>query len=338
MKLAAAGVLLLAATFARAEIDRETQLRVATSVVRIEALVPGRYAVGSAVIVGRDLLVTSCHVTRNASAVDVMHGGLRYPVATQRADMEHDLCLLHAPGLGGKPVELGSSKSIQRGQDVLAIGYTGGVGQQLSRGRIVSLYRLDNGLDSARVIRSDNAFSSGASGGGLFDGQGRLIGVLTFRLRGADEHYYSAPVDWLRGLLEARKDADPPVAPLAGQTFWERQPPVQPLFLRAFALLQSRDWRALLSVAERWADEQTDDSEPLRLLGLAYDQLGQPTPALRSLERAVRIDVRDASAWFQLGALQHRLGRDGDARRALDALRPLDDELARRLAARLGHS
>jgi len=334
MKLAAAVVLLLAATLARAEIDRATMLRVATSVVRIEALVPGRYAVGSAVIIGPDTLVTSCHVTRRASAIDVMHGGLRYPVRSQRADIEHDLCVLNAPGLGGKPVELGSSAALARGQEVLAIGYTGGVGQQHSEGRVVSLY----GLDSARVIRSDNAFSSGASGGGLFDAQGRLIGVLTFRLRGASEHYYSAPVDWLRSLLESSANAPAPIAPLAGQTFWERQPPTQPLFLRAFALLQSRDWRALASVAERWADEQADDSEPQRLLGLALDQLGQPGPALRSYERAVSIDNSDASAWFHLGALLHRLGRDIDARRALEALRPLDDELARRLAARLGHS
>jgi serine protease Do len=334
MKSAAGALLLAAATLSQAEIDRGTELRLARSVVRIEAKVPGRYAMGSAVIIGADTLVTSCHVTRRAQAIDVLRGGLRYPVRAQRADIEHDLCVLHAPGIEGTAVELGSSAALARGQEVLAIGYTGGFGQQRSQGRVVSLYTLDR----ARVIRSDNAFGSGASGGGLFDAQGRLIGVLTFRLRGGQEHYYSAPADWLRSLLDAPEQEDPPVAPLAGQTFWERQPPVQPLFLRASALLQSRDWRALLPVAARWADEDVDDSEPQRLLGLAYEQLGRLGPALLSFERAVAIDTRDASAWFQLGALLHRLGRNEDAQRALDALRPLDDELARRLAARLPNS
>lgn len=335
MKPAAGALLLAAAAVAHAEIDRATELRLAKSVVRIEAHVPGRYAMGSAVIIGPGMLVTSCHVTRAALAVSVLSGGLRYPVRAQRADIEHDLCVLHAPGVDGEPVEIGSSAPLARGQDVLAIGYTGGFGQQRSHGRVVSLYALDR----ARVIRSDNAFSSGASGGGLFDAQGRLIGVLTFRLRGGQEHYYSAPADWLRSLLDApAQEGDPPVAPLAGQTFWERQPPVQPLFLRAFALLQSRDWRGLLPVAARWADEDVDHSEPQRLLGLAYEQLGRLGPALMSFERAVAIDTSDASAWFQLGALLHRLGRDADAHRALEALRPLDDELARRLAARLPNS
>lgn len=330
----AACALIAFATLAHADIDRASQLRLAASVVKIEVAVPGRLAVGSAVIVGPDVLVTNCHVTRQARAIEVLSAGLRYPVRAQRSHVEHDLCVLHAPGLGGTPVPLGTSDLLQRGHAVLAIGFTGGLGQQLSGGRVVALYRLDD----ARVIRSDNGFSSGASGGGLFDAHGRLIGVLTFRLRGGREHYYSAPVEWLRSLLAEPATSDSPVAPLPGQTFWERQPPVQPLFLRAFALQQSRDWQRLVPVAERWAEEDRDDSEPLRLLGLAFEQLGQLGPALRSLERAVAVDTHDALAWYQLGNLLLRLRRSADASRALDALRPLDDDLARQLAARLAAS
>src|SRR5262249_2657387 len=139
MKSAAGALLLAAAALAHAEVDRATELRLATSVVRIEAQVPGRYAMGSAVIIGPGTLVTSCHVTRRAREVSVLRGGLRYPVRAQRADIEHDLCVLHAPGVEGTPVEIGSSAALTRGQDVLAIGYTGGFGQQRSQGRVVSL-------------------------------------------------------------------------------------------------------------------------------------------------------------------------------------------------------
>jgi S1-C subfamily serine protease len=42
------------------------------------------------------------------------------------------------------------------------------------------------------VIQTSTAFTSGASGGGLFDEDGRLVGILTYRLRGASGYYFSS--------------------------------------------------------------------------------------------------------------------------------------------------
>jgi serine protease Do len=161
---------------------REFQLQLAPLVLKVEAAVPGRYSIGSAVVVGPDRVVTSCHVTRQARAIDVLRSGLRHPVQSQHADVEHDLCVLHVPGLGAAPAMLGSSAALERRDPVLAIGFTGGLGLQFSEGEVVALHRHA----AAAVIQSSNWFSSGASGGGLFDSGGRLVGILTFRLRGAE--------------------------------------------------------------------------------------------------------------------------------------------------------
>ncbi|RZU02222.1 S1 family peptidase [Rivibacter subsaxonicus] len=311
--------------------SRELHLGLAPSVLKIEAALPGRYAVGSALVVGPELVVTNCHVTRDARAIEVLHGGLRYPVRGQRADMARDLCLLRAPGLGAKPVKLGAASSLRRRQPMLAIGYTGGAGLQFSEGELVDTHRLDDGA----VIQSSNWFSSGASGGGLFDAEGKLVGVLTFRLRGGERHYYSAPVEWLRALVDAPLSDERPVAPLSGQTFWELRDERQPPFLRAAALVQGAEWEQLLDVALRWAADDATDPEPQRLLGLALTRLERPAEAVVAYQRALALDAGDAPSWFQLGALQHRLGQDAQARAALEQLDALDTELAQRLQARL---
>jgi hypothetical protein len=316
-----------------AEIGRELQLQLAPSVLKIEAALPGRYGIGSAVVVGQELLVTSCHVTRQARAIEVLRAGLRHPVRGQRVDVEHDLCLLHAPGLDAPAATLGSADALSLREPVLAIGFTGGLGLQFSEGEVVGLHRMDGGP----VIQSSNWFSSGASGGGLFDSGGRLVGVLSFRLRGADAHYYSAPVEWLRPLLErAAAPAGPPVAPFTGLTFWERRDGAQPHFLRAAALAQAGDWVELQRLGQRWASEDAQSGEAQRQLGLALDRQDLGAQALLAYRRALEIDPRDAQAWQQLGLLQLRLGQRAAARASLDQLRAIDPALAEPLAAALG--
>ena len=218
---------------ARAMLEQADYVAVAVSVLRVEApRQRGGFALGSAVAVAPDKVVTNCHVTREALAVNVLRGGLRYAAAAQAADVAHDLCLLDVPGLGATPARLGRATALAIGQSVTALGYTGGTGIQNSTGEVVRLHRYDG----ACVIQSSNFFNSGASGGGLFDDEGRLVGILTFRLRGAAAHYYSAPVEWVQQLLadSARGDFHT-VLPLdsAQLPYWQAGPSQRPAFLDA---------------------------------------------------------------------------------------------------------
>ena len=69
-------------------------------------------------------------------------------------------------------------------------------------GRVQALHSFDGG----RVIESDTAFTSGASGGGLFDATGKLVGLLTFRSKARGGSYYSLPVGWIRDRLPRAGD------------------------------------------------------------------------------------------------------------------------------------
>lgn len=286
---------------ARAQPDMQAMVALAGSILRIEAPRPaGGFAIGSAVTVGPELVVTNCHVTREARRIDVVRGGVRWPAAAQASDLPRDLCLLHVPGLRSPPVALGLARTLAIGQPVTALGYTGGVGIQNSTGAVQDLHRHDGGL----VIRSSNFFNSGASGGGLFDDGGRLVGVLTFRLRGSEAHYYAAPAEWVTQLLEgAGRGALRPVAPLEASTvpYWESAAP--PRFLQAQRLQNSGRWAELARLAADWSNDAGDDAEPWHWLGTALQRLGREPEARAALGCALRLQPERRATRDALAAL-----------------------------------
>ncbi len=273
-----------AATPARAEMDRSVLIAMSASVLKIEVLrAQGGISLGSGVVVAPEKIVTNCHVTRDAVKISLLRAGLRWPVESQLSDIDHDLCLLHVPGLQAPAVALGRSDRLTPGQPVTSLGFTGGLGLQNSQGKVVALHRFDGG----RVIRSSNWFSSGASGGGLFDENQYLVGILTFRLRGGEAHYFAAPVEWLETLLEAPgQPGYSDVAPEASRrlAYWQRPFGDQPRFLQAALLQRDEQWPKLQSLAAEWLREDALDPEPWFLMGQALAKMDRLPEAQRALE------------------------------------------------------
>ncbi len=281
LALLAAALLALPAQPGRAALDRAAILTLSASVLRIEApRERGGLSLGSGVAVGDGLVVTNCHVIRGGQAIHVLRGGVRWPAEARAGDFARDLCLLAVPGLRAPVVPLGHADSLAIGQQVSALGYTGGARLQRSAGEVVELHRHDGG----HVIQSSNRFSSGASGGGLFDEQGLLVGILTFRLPGGDAHYFAAPVEWVRQMLDLGAPM-PPQPPLAqAQPYWQQAASAQPRFLQAAVLLRDARWSDLAGLAREWLRQSADDAEPWHLLGQALARLDLPQEARAALE------------------------------------------------------
>lgn len=130
-------------------------------------------------------IVTNFHVIQGGSAATVTLSDQ----STHRAQLvgafpDRDLAVLKidAPRDKLPAIPIGSSRELQVGQKVFAIGNPFGLDQTLTTGIVSALNREIESFNSRSirgVIQTDAAINPGNSGGPLLDSAGRLIGVNT---------------------------------------------------------------------------------------------------------------------------------------------------------------
>jgi S1-C subfamily serine protease len=75
----------------------------------------------------------------------------------------------------------------------------------LSQGIVSGLRDSDD--KGYRVIQTDAAISPGSSGGALFDDNGDLVGITTYKVRGGENLNFAVPVNYVRKMLTATATA-----------------------------------------------------------------------------------------------------------------------------------
>jgi hypothetical protein len=281
---------------------------------------------GSAVVIAPGKLVTSCHTTREALRISILHRQGELTARPGAGDMRHDLCLLSVPELRGPVAERLGSSGLQIGQAVVAVGFAEGFVRSIEEGHITALYRMDGG----NVLRTSAVFPHGASGGGLFTETGLLIGILTFRGTAGEELNYAVPTEWVERLLE--QDAAAATSPAEHASFWEDDAPGQPLFLQAAWLESAQAWTQLEALALDWTLEAPDDAESWLTLGRAKVALGAPKEAVLALRNAVARNERHVRAWYWLAVAYHHVGFPGEFVYASRRLEDLDRQQAAELS------
>jgi serine protease Do len=162
---------------------------------------------GSGVVIAPREVVTNCHVIRGASAVGGRSGEATFRLEVRFYDEERDLCQLHALDSLGAAVpvrEIVSAEMLRVGQKVYAVGNPRGLELSLSDGLVSSLRRAKDG--SIGYIQTTAPISPGSSGGGLFDADGRLIGITALKLKDSENLNFALPADWVRELAGRRVD------------------------------------------------------------------------------------------------------------------------------------
>jgi hypothetical protein len=259
------------------------------TVVKVRAYQPhGKVATGSAVLLGAERLVTNCHVTASSQDLEVVHHGRswRAEVAVQNPLL--DLCILNAPGIGGATAK--AAKRVSAGQKVFAAGFSGNKQLVVTAGHIVALHDHDGG----QVIQVSSPFDPGASGGGLFDEDGRLIGILTFKARIGGAYHFALPADWVNALNR------PGTPQGAAETlaFWQQPTEKQPFFLRAMSLEVNQKWQALAALAENWARTSPMNPRAWMTLETALRHLQRLDDALKARGEAQRLRIIQARQEF----------------------------------------
>src|SRR4051812_13117994 len=141
-------------------------------------------ATGSGFVIDdKGRLLTNAHVVAGATDIQVTFSGSRtVPARVMGKDEDADLALLavNPKGLNLKPLELGSSRSIQVGDPTVAIGNPFGLDRTLTTGVVSAKQRritAPSGFSIDNVIQTDAAINPGNSGGPLIDAAGRVIGI-----------------------------------------------------------------------------------------------------------------------------------------------------------------
>lgn len=153
---------------------------------------------GSGVILSPDgYVLTNAHVVGDAASVSLaLTDGRSLRAAVRGRDVATDLAVLHAEQ-GDLPfASLGDSNSLQVGQLVVAIGNPLGFQSTVSAGVVSALgrsLRAKDGMMIEGIIQTDVALNPGNSGGPLVDSRGRVVGINTAIIAGAQNLSFSVP-------------------------------------------------------------------------------------------------------------------------------------------------
>ena len=137
---------------------------------------------GSGVIISQDGYILTCaHVVDGATSVKVqLQNGETYDASIVGSDATSDIAVLKIEATGLTPAVIGDSDALAVGETVVAVGNPlGTLSDTVTDGIISALNREVTVEDNDMTLLQTNAsISPGNSGGGLFNANGELIGIV----------------------------------------------------------------------------------------------------------------------------------------------------------------
>ena len=138
---------------------------------------------GSGIIISQDGYILTCaHVVSGATSVKVQLNGSdeSYDATVVGADSTSDIAVLKIEATGLTPAVIGDSDKLAVGETTVAVGNPlGTLSNTVTQGIVSALNRqvtVEN--NDMTLIQTDTSISPGNSGGGLFNANGELIGVV----------------------------------------------------------------------------------------------------------------------------------------------------------------
>ena len=264
----------------------------------------GNHGVGSGVVVAKDHVVTNCHVIADAKGIHVTKYGVSYPPFALLADWKHDLCILKFEYLELKPVNLGSNDKLQYETEVFGKNYGGNtVKPHTAVGAVKGIF----GLNGYKIIQSSAWFSMGASGGGLFNDKGELIGITTFKTPGLGS-FYSVPVEVIKKLLADNNDIS--ITTAAESPFWDAPEKKLPFFMQVVGPIKKENWVKLKQISIEWIANKPDSYEADYHLGLADYRLGKIKEAKLSFSKVIERNNKHLQTYLYLYEIAKSEGKN----------------------------
>ena len=170
---------------------------------------------GSGFIVSSDgFILTSCHVVQDTQAeyTIIVEPTKKYPAKVLARDPINDVAVLKVNAKEKLPfLELGDSSKLELGEQVIAVGNAlGEFHDTVSVGVVSGLSRfiqarnnITNQAERLRgLIQTDAAINPGNSGGPLINMEGKVIGINTAMVMGAQNIGFAIPINYAKRDLE----------------------------------------------------------------------------------------------------------------------------------------
>ena len=284
----------------------------------------GGHGVGTAVVVGKDLVATNCHVLANATGVNITKYEVAYQPVSLKADWVHDICVMRFQFLEMPAVELGESELLKYEQNIFSIGFPGGPPKpQVTRGKVKALYPLDD----ASIVRTDASFIMGASGSPVFDMDGKLVAISTFKSPGRGAYFYNIPIKWLKALLAQPESTEVTIMASNTSPFWDALDENRPFFMSVVLPYQNEKWDELLKIAQSWVGKEPKSEEAQYYFGVANEKLGNIEPAKQAYAQALKLHPQHPATLIALGLLANKEGNQAELEKLKIAMNEAGQEV-----------
>lgn len=139
-------------------------------------------AAGSGVIISKDgYIITNNHIVEGATSITVKTSdGTEYAATLVGTDSKSDIGVIKVEADNLTPATIGDSSTISVGDTAVVIGNPlGTLGGTVTDGIISATDReISINNETMNLIQTNAAINSGNSGGGMFDANGNLIGIV----------------------------------------------------------------------------------------------------------------------------------------------------------------
>ena len=167
---------------------------------------------GSGVIVTTDgYIVTNNHVVDGADKITVKTADEKsYTAKLVGVDSETDIAVIKIEAKGLKSATFGKSSTLEVGDEIVAIGNPlGELSGTVTNGIVSALSRevtIEN--ETMNLIQTNASINAGNSGGGLFDKNGLLVGVVNAKAAGNNVEGigFAIPIDTAKNVIEQIMD------------------------------------------------------------------------------------------------------------------------------------
>lgn len=223
----------------------------------------GSASAGTGIIVSENgYILTNKHVVEGSSDISVVtNDGNSYDnVEIITTDPLSDIAILKISNAKGlKAAELGDSKALNIGQQVIAIGnalgeYDGTVTSGIISGigRTVNASSDDGATKETLtdMIQTDAAINSGNSGGPLVNAQSQVVGVNTAVASEAQGIGFAIPISSVKGILKSIAEGKTPNRAYLGANYISVNPQVQKAYnlnVSKGALIKNRNGKSVIS-------------------------------------------------------------------------------------------